>query len=589
MAGKLFIAADGGGTKTEFALFSREGQVLKRLALEGSNPNSSGFDAAVAVLDRGFSELEAAAGGAAIAGRFAGVSGAMTGGNDAKLAAALGGRHPGVIVESDVMNVVYSAGIPSKCVAAIAGTGSAVFGYDGTRLVRSGGWGYLLDDAGGGYDIGREALRLCLEADDDPAAEPLELVRLVEKKLGGRALDNLASFYREGPSFIASFAPLVLDAARRGDDLARRIVRKSAARLAELALAMRGRCDCGGKLVLSGGLVASQDVFLPMVEDALAGLLEVEVPTVPQICGACRRCLALCGEEPFAAFCGVPVGDVRAAAGVVAEPAACPAPGTEARNQRSRHIDKMDTIAMLRLVNDENRRSVEAVGGALGAIARAVEIVADAFRHGGRLIYAGAGTSGRLAVQDASECPPTYGVDYNTVVANIAGGEGAVFHAVEQVEDSAEAGRADLLARGLAARDVVMGVSASGNAAYVVSALQCAKEAGCRTIALSSNKSCRIAEVADVAIFTDTGAEVVTGSTRMKAGNAQKMVMNMVTTCAMVMTGKVYENMMVNLRPTNAKLLRRMVGIVSEITGRDAEESRRLLESAGFSIRKAIK
>jgi N-acetylmuramic acid 6-phosphate etherase len=193
-----------------------------------------------------------------------------------------------------------------------------------------------------------------------------------------------------------------------------------------------------------------------------------------------------------------------------------------------------------------------------------------------------------MAVMDAAECPPTFGVDYNTVIAVMAGGRDAMFKAAENVEDSAELGRADLLAKEPTKRDVVMGISASGNAAYVASALTAAKEIGCVTVSLSSNEVCNIGEIADIPIFVNTGAEVITGSTRMKAGNAQKFVMNMISTCAMAKTGKVYENLMINLRPTNIKLKRRMVGIVAEICEVDEDKALELLENHDFSIRKVF-
>jgi len=262
---------------------------------------------------------------------------------------------------------------------------------------------------------------------------------------------------------------------------------------------------------------------------------------------------------------------------------------TEMRNERTTHIDKMDTLEMLTVINDENRRSVEAVHAALPQVAKAVDAVAAAFRKGGRLFYVGAGTSGRIAVMDAAECPPTFGVDYGQVVAILAGGTKTLVRAAENEEDNAGQGIADLLAHGITADDVVMGISASGNAAYVTGALKEAKARGCVTVSLSSNLPCRIAEVADIAIFADTGAEVITGSTRMKAGNAQKFVLNMITTGAMIKTGKVYENLMINLRPTNEKLTRRVVSIVREITGCEEDRARAALDRNGWNIRDTIR
>ena len=261
---------------------------------------------------------------------------------------------------------------------------------------------------------------------------------------------------------------------------------------------------------------------------------------------------------------------------------------TEKRNPRTTHFSRESTVSMLNIINDENMNSVKAVGDAIEDIAKAVDAVTEAFLKGGRLIYVGAGTSGRMAVMDAAECPPTFGVDYNTVVAIMAGGRDAMFRAAENVEDSAELGRADLLAKEPTKDDVVMGISASGNAAYVASALTTAKEIGCVTVSLSSNEVCKIGEIADIPIFVNTGAEVITGSTRMKAGNSQKFVMNMITTCAMAKTGKVYENLMINLRPTNIKLKHRMVGIVAEICEVDEDKALALLEEHDFSIRKVF-
>ena len=262
---------------------------------------------------------------------------------------------------------------------------------------------------------------------------------------------------------------------------------------------------------------------------------------------------------------------------------------TELRNPDTTHLDRASTAEMLRMIDAANRRSVEAVGQALPQIAPVVDAAAAAVAAGGRIIYVGAGTSGRLAVQDAAECPPTYGVSPETVVALMAGGRDAVFAAAEGVEDDAEAGRRDMAALHPGPHDLAVGISAAGGAAYVVAALQTAKQAGAATAAVSSNPGTPIAKAADFEIFTDTGAEVVTGSTRMKAGNAQKMVLNMISTCAMVKTGKVVENLMVNLRPTNRKLRDRMLRIVSELASVSQSEAENLLAASGWNIPAALR
>lgn len=258
------------------------------------------------------------------------------------------------------------------------------------------------------------------------------------------------------------------------------------------------------------------------------------------------------------------------------------------RNPRSTHIDKMSTADMVSLIAQENYNAARAVEAAKEEISEAVELVSAALEKGGRIFLIGAGTSGRLGVLDASECPPTFGVDANTVIGIIAGGEECMFRAKENAEDSAQAGRDDLAAYGVNENDAVVGISASGGAGYVAGALEYAKETGAATVALTCNEGTRIGDIADVTVVTDTGAEVVAGSTRMKAGTAHKMVLNMLTTCAMIKNGKVYENMMINLRPTNIKLRQRMIGIVCEILKCTEEKAQTLLEAGEWDIRTAL-
>lgn len=261
---------------------------------------------------------------------------------------------------------------------------------------------------------------------------------------------------------------------------------------------------------------------------------------------------------------------------------------TEERNPRTIHIDKMSTEEMLKIINDENKNAVEAVEKDLINIGKAVDAISEAFDKGGRLFYVGAGTSGRLGVLDAAECPPTYGVEPEQVIAIIAGGEKCIVSASEGAEDDADAGRSDLIAYNITSNDVVVGISASGGAAYIIAALEAANEVGATSVSVTCNKGSEMESVADISICADTGAEVVTGSTRMKAGTAQKLILNMLSTCAMIKTGKVYENLMINLKPVNIKLTQRMIRIVGDITGEDAEASKQLLEENDWNIRTAI-
>ena len=262
---------------------------------------------------------------------------------------------------------------------------------------------------------------------------------------------------------------------------------------------------------------------------------------------------------------------------------------TEMRNPKTTHIDKMSTLEMLKIINEENMNSVKAVERELENIANAVDIITERFAKGGRMFYIGAGTSGRIAIMDAAECPPTYGVDYDKVVGIIAGGEKCLVKAGEGGEDVAEAGVADLAKNKITANDIVVGISVAGGAAYVLAAIDYAKSQGAATVGLTSNADSRLAEIVDVAICPDTGAEVITGSTRMKGGNAQKFVLNMLSTCAMVKSGYVYENLMINLKPSNIKLKKRMIGIVQDIISCDETKAEQLLDENEWSIKKAVK
>ncbi|MBQ9784991.1 MAG: N-acetylmuramic acid 6-phosphate etherase [Clostridia bacterium] len=261
---------------------------------------------------------------------------------------------------------------------------------------------------------------------------------------------------------------------------------------------------------------------------------------------------------------------------------------TEMRNKHTTHIDRMSSFEMLAHMQRENLRAALAVESELKTIARVVDGIVARMKKGGRLFYVGCGTSGRLGVLDASECPPTFGTSPDTVIGIIAGGDRALRTAAEGAEDSRESGYADLAHYAPTELDTVVGISAAGGASYVLGAFDRAKESGAYRVALSCNEGCPIEQAADVGIHPDTGAEVIAGSTRMKAGTAHKMILNMISTSVMVQMGYVYENLMINLRPTNEKLRRRMIGIVSELAGVDASKAEALLTAGVFDIRRAL-
>lgn len=254
---------------------------------------------------------------------------------------------------------------------------------------------------------------------------------------------------------------------------------------------------------------------------------------------------------------------------------------TEGRNPRTMNIDKLPTLDMVGLINSENRAVEDAIDERLPEIAAAVDIISDALGGGGHLIYVGCGTSGRLGVVDASECPPTFGVDYDLVRGIIAGGESAMFRAVEGAEDSEEWGARAILEDGAGEGDVVVGLSASGRAPFVLGALKEARKRGCKTIAVTCNPGSLMEELCDVAVSVYVGPEVISGSTRLKAGTAQKLILNMFSTCAMIKTGKVRSNLMINVRPTNEKLIERATRIIMELSDADRESAAKALAEYG--------
>lgn len=261
---------------------------------------------------------------------------------------------------------------------------------------------------------------------------------------------------------------------------------------------------------------------------------------------------------------------------------------TEQRNHRSRGLDQKSTLEILRVLNDEDAHVASAVRRALPNIARAVDAIVKAFQNGGRLFYIGAGTSGRLAVLDAAECPPTFGTPPSMVQAMIAGGKRAMLHAVEGAEDSAVNGARDLAKAGLTRRDAVVGIAASGTTPYVLGGLRFARKRGAVTIGLTCNPRSPLARKAQIAIVTETGPEALAGSTRLKAGTAQKMVLNMLSTASMVRLGRVYENRMVYMVPTNEKLRKRGVWILEETAGVKASTAEHALRQTRHDLPLAL-
>lgn len=261
---------------------------------------------------------------------------------------------------------------------------------------------------------------------------------------------------------------------------------------------------------------------------------------------------------------------------------------TESQNPNTLEIDRLPTLELVQRINDEDAKVAAAVRAALPQIAQAVDGIAGRIERGGRLIYVGAGTSGRLGVLDAAECVPTFNTDPSLVVGLIAGGERALTVAVEGAEDDREAGRADLIALDLKADDAVVGIAASGRTPYVLGALEYAQAVGALTVGVACNVPSAVLDAAAIPIGVPVGPEVITGSTRLKAGTAQKLVLNMLSTATMIRLGKVYGNLMVDVRPTNVKLVERARRIIAQIAAVDEAEAARLLTASGGEVKTAV-
>lgn len=261
---------------------------------------------------------------------------------------------------------------------------------------------------------------------------------------------------------------------------------------------------------------------------------------------------------------------------------------TEKRNPDTMNLDEMETLEILSVMNKEDKHVVRAVEQALPQIAEIIAFTAESLEKGGRIIYIGAGTSGRIGVLDAVECPPTFGVSEKEVVGMMAGGESAFVKAAEGMEDNVEQGAKDLENVGLNPNDTVIGLTASGRTPYVIGALRYASSVGSKTAAISCNMNARVSELVMIAVEVDTGPEILAGSTRLKAGTAEKMILNMISTASMVKNGKVYQNLMVDLKQTNEKLVSRAEHIVMQATGCEKEQAKLALRETEGNVKQAI-
>ncbi len=596
------LGIEGGGTKTTWALVTPEGKVL---AQGTAGPGNSLLlkNEALEKLFCGISR-EVGARVTAIGGAFAGCQLAP---EKARVEQALRRVWPKagtVRVMEDTRSALAAAFGDGPGIVVIAGTGSNIAGQKSAAdpIVKAGGWGHLFSDHGSAYDLARRGFELAY-ARYDHEAKTSKMAQEFLTASGKSSMEELVPFLLHDLSktSVARWAPCVFSAAQKGDRDALLLLDEAATILAQKAAALARRLRLGRPMIaLVGGLFENQPDYLKRFQRALRKFSPGSksfLLAVPGVFGAARQA----GQERLPGSHRTPCDEGEVTQGhstsshgvrrLPSDPgrlAAFAAASTEQRNPRSRGLDQRSIPNLVDLFIKEERHVEKALAAQRGPIAKAATLVAKKLSSGGRLFYVGAGTSGRLGVVDASEMPPTFNAPPEQVQAIIAGGAAAVFRSQEGAEDARDTGAAELHSRGLTKRDVVCGIAASGQTPFVLGALDYARDLGAGTILLTCNPKRSIRVPVEVEIDLPTGPEIVTGSTRLKAGTATKLVLNMLSTIAMVRLGRVRDNLMINVQATNDKLRARAVRLVQALSSRDAADAQSSLEKKGWSVKEAV-
>jgi N-acetylmuramic acid 6-phosphate etherase len=468
----------------------------------------------------------------------------------------------------------------SDGIAINAGTGASVTGRRGDRIEKAGGWGHILGDAGGGYFLSLQALRFILREYDLHRGEA-QFTATILRALGLNSRDELVRWAQTADKMdVAGLAPVVFECAMNGDESVMKIVDEAAGVLSEYTAAVATRLGLlAPKVILLGSLFQRDGVYVHAFRRKMKkNLSDARVAMSEQ------------SPELGAAWL-VSQMDERAAVTIEAskaETANLARASTEQRNPRSENLEKLSARGLVELFVGEESFVQEALQKETAPLARAIEMVAKSLRSGGRLFYVGAGTSGRLGVLDASEIPPTFSAPADRVQGIIAGGVTALSRSVEGAEDERGSGALAIEERGVTGADVVCGITASGRAPFVLGALAEAKKRGARTILLTCNPERDRLEGCDLEIDLPTGPELLTGSTRLKAGTATKIALNIISTGAMVALGKVRGNLMIDLTISNTKLRDRAIRLVAEVANCEPSEAAQRLELHGWNVRAAL-
>jgi N-acetylmuramic acid 6-phosphate etherase len=574
--GNRILGVEGGGTKTAWVLTERDGEEL-RVVDQGKLPSANLRLTTPEKLRAIFSELPKEINRAGIF-----LAGCVTSEDRQSLARLCAEIWPAakIVTGSDRDSGLAAALGHADGIAVNAGSGSSVTGRRGDKIEKAGGWGHILGDAGGGYFLSVQALRLILREYDLHRGE----VQFTEKVLRALSLNNLDELVRWAQTAdkmdLAMLVPVVFDAAANGDARVMEIIEEGARCLCEYTEAVATRLHLlAPKVILLGGLFHRDSIYT----HAFKRKVKKNLPDA-------RVATAERAPELGAAWLAAEMGDHTTMQALHREEKIdnLAAALTEQRNPRSENLEKLNARELVELFVEEEKFVQEALRGAIADLAKAVEIVAAALRKGGRLFYVGAGSSGRLGVLDASEIPPTFGASPEIVQGIIAGGVTALSRSVEGAEDETNNGALAIDERGIKDGDVVIGVTASGRTPFVLGALDRAKSRHAKTILLTCNPARPQKADIDLAIDLETGPEILTGSTRLKAGTATKVALNIISTGAMVALGKVRGNLMIDLQILSTKLRDRAIRLVAELVGCDYETAQKRLEASDWKLRAAI-
>jgi N-acetylmuramic acid 6-phosphate etherase len=594
---QFVIGVDGGGSKTAAVILDLDGRVLGRGNSGSSNYHHGGLEQ---VRDHLWEAMQMAAQASAVeVGDATAVTWSLAGVDrpidKERLGAIAAAMLPGIAVqiENDAL-ASLTAGLTEivpgqpievgqEGIVLIAGTGTITIGQNSAgKIGRASGWGYLLEK-GGGYNLACEALHTINEAVDGSAPHTTLIDRVIAELELQQITDVITWLYapeREIPD-VAALCPLIIEEAATGDLSAMKVVLRGAGYLADAVVSVATQLDLLEQpfpLVLSGSLLSKSRYYRDLVIQTVRTRLPSARPFVPQLDPATGSALRALKKL-----------------GLTVEPgnegyrdSFPPVWPSEERNVMSEQLDGWPTLNLVGLMHLQDQQAVGSVWPVLPQIAAAVDAIAQRMQNGGRLIYVGSGTSGRLGILDASECPPTFNADPEQVIGLIAGGQQAITHSIEGAEDDPIAARDAVKKLGINKRDSVVGIAASGRTSYVLGALQTARGQGALTIALTCNLPAPITRDAAHVIAPLVGPEVLTGSTRLKAGTVQKLVLNMISTGVMVRLGKTYGNLMVDLQLGNMKLRERAARIVAQACDISIVDAKEKLRLCGDDVKVAI-